>query len=206
MAFVFVIEKATNKSVPVTAFAVGDIGPADLTTTSVEVPTTNQFTYEADDGQNTVEVESRTIFAQVEYSTRARALTFTMFVINWILTLCSVAIALAVFSRRGRVKDGVALLPVTIILSTPTIRGLYVGSPPFGIFLGMHRTLHTAPIQSINFHLDVVGFFPQMLTVLVSTMVVLCVFAAPQPTWDGGIALEKGVITIESHGGSPAAA
>ena len=111
----------------------------------MEVPTTNQFTYEANDGQNTVEVESRTILAKVEYSARARAFTLSMLVINWILTLCSVAIALIVFSRRGRVKDGIALLPVTVILSTPTIRGLYVRSPPFGIFLGAHRGFHAAP-------------------------------------------------------------
>ena len=160
MAFVFVVERATNKSVPVTAFAVGDVGPADLTTISVEVPTTNQFTYQADGGQNTVEVESRTIFARVEYSTRARALTFTMFMINWILTLCSVAIALVVFSRRGKVKDGIALLPVTIILSTPAIRGLYVGSPPFGIFLGAHRGPHAAPTQTIYISFRCGRFFP----------------------------------------------
>ena len=62
------------------------------------------------------------------------------------------------------------------------------------------------PFKGLTFPLDVVGFFPQMLTVLVSTMVVLCVLATPQPPQDGGIVLEKGVITIEYHTGSPAAA
>ena len=139
-AFVFVVERATNKSVPITAFAVGDIGPADLTTTSVATPTRNQFTYDTEDGGSaTVEVESRTIFAQVKYSTRGRAITLSMFAINWVLTLCSVVIALIVLGQRGKMKDAVALLPITVILSIPAIWNLYVGSPPFGIFLGAHQ-------------------------------------------------------------------
>jgi len=145
-AFVFVVERATNKSVPITTFAVGDIGPADLTTTSVATPTKNQFTYDNEDGESTtVDVESRTMFAEVKYSTRGRAITFSMFVINWVLTLCSVVIALIVLGRRGSVKDAVALLPVTVILSIPAIRNLYVGSPPFGIFLGTHQNPPTPP-------------------------------------------------------------
>jgi len=136
MAFAFIVERDTNKSVPITVFAVGDAGPADLTTTSVEVPTMNEFIYDTQDGPTTVDVESRTIFAQVKHSTRARALTFSMFAINWALTLCSVIIASIVFRQRGQVNDGVAFLPITVILSIPTIRNLYVDSPPFGIALG----------------------------------------------------------------------
>ena len=66
-----------------------------------------------------------------------------MFAINWVLTLCSVAIALVVYRRRGEVKDGVALLPITVILTIPTIRGLYVGSPPFGIDFGAYQNYPT---------------------------------------------------------------
>ena len=143
---VFVVEKATNKSVPITTFAVGDAGPGDFTTTSVEVPTTNKVTYDTEDGPTTVEVKSSTIFATVRHSTRARALTFSMFAINWVLTLCSVTISSIVVRRRGKVEGGVALLPITVILSTPTIRSLYVDSPPFGIFLGTQQNFHIAPL------------------------------------------------------------
>lgn len=147
MAFVFVVEKATNKSIPITTFAVGDTGPADFTTTSFEVPTRNQFTYDTEDGPITTEVESNTIFATVKHSTRTRALTFSMFAINWVLTLCSVTIASIVVRRQGKVEGSVALLPTTVILSTPAIRSLYVDSPPFGIFLGTHRNFYVAPLS-----------------------------------------------------------
>ena len=141
--FTFIIESSTNKSIPITLFAVGDSvdGPVDFTTSSSEVETRNNFTYSTEGGPVTVEVESRTMLATTRRSKNARALTFSMFAINWILTLGSVAIALVVFRRRGEVKDGVAFLPVTIILSIPTIRSLYVGSLPFGIDLGMHQNL-----------------------------------------------------------------
>ena len=145
MAFVFVIEKATNKSVPIVTFAVGDTGPGDFTTTSVEVPTWNKVTYDTEDRPTIGEVESRTVFTTVKYSTRARALTFSMFAINWVLTLCSVTIASIVVRRRGKVEVGVALLPISVILSTPAIRNLYVDSPPFGIFLGTHQKFYAAP-------------------------------------------------------------
>jgi hypothetical protein len=148
--FVFVVEKATNTSVPITVFAVGDIGPGDFTTTSTAIPTKNQVVYDTEDGSTTVEVESSTIFATIKHSIRTRALTFSMFAINWVLTLCSVTIASIVVRRRGKVEDGVALLPITVILSTPTIRNLYVGSPPLGVFLGTHRNFHLALPRRID--------------------------------------------------------
>jgi len=122
--FVFVVKSTTNKSIPITMFAVGDgfDGPVDFTTASVEVETRNNFTYNTEDGPATVEVESRMVLATTRRSNSARALTFSMFAINWILALGSVAIAFVVSIQRGEVKDGVAFLPVTIILSIPTIR------------------------------------------------------------------------------------
>lgn len=149
-ALVFVIEKDTNKSVPITTFVVGDAGPADFTTTSVELPTTNNFTYDAGNGPTTVEVNSTTVFATVKHSNRARSLTFSMFVINWVLTLCSVVIALIVLRRQGGLSDGIAFLPLTVILSTPTIRSLYVGSPPFGILLGTHQHFRRLPFRGFT--------------------------------------------------------
>ena len=145
MASAFIVERATNKSLPIAVFAVGDAGPADFTTTSVDTPTRNNFTYDTEDGPATVEVESHTISAKVRHSLRARTLTFSMFAINWVLTLCSMAVALIVFRRQGEVKDGVAFLPITVILSIPTIRSLYVGSPPFGIVLGTCQNRPTPP-------------------------------------------------------------
>jgi len=104
---------------------------------SETVPSTNEFTYDTEDGPVTVEAESYTTFAEVKYTTRARALTLSMFVINWVLTLCSLVVTVTVADRR-EMPSGVTLLPVTTILSIPAIRSLYIGSPPFGVRLGTH--------------------------------------------------------------------
>lgn len=141
VTFAFAIESATNKSIPIVMFAIGDgiYGPVDFTTTYDEVAARNNFTYNTEGGPVTVEVESRAVLAKIRRSVGARTLTFSMFAINWVLTLGSVAIAVVALLRRGEVNDGVAFLPITIILSIPTIRSLYVGSPPYGTPLGMHQ-------------------------------------------------------------------
>jgi len=141
--FAFAVERATNKSVPITLFAVGDAGPADFTTTSESVPSSNWFTYDTEDGPVTTKVESSTTFAKVEHSTRARALTLSMFLINWVLTIFSMIIT-AIVTSSSEVKGGVALLPFSVIFTIPTIRSLFVGSPPFGILFGTHQS-YTAP-------------------------------------------------------------
>ena len=147
-AFAFVVERATNKSIPITIFAVGDSAPGDFTTTSVEVQATSNFTYDTNNGPITTEVESYTMSAAVTSSTRARILTFSMFLINWALTISSAVIALVVYSRDGDVKDGVSLLPITVITAIPAIRSLYASSPPFGVALGAYQN-RPAPLPRI---------------------------------------------------------
>lgn len=66
----------------------------------------------------------------------ARAFTMCMLLVNWALTAGSVYITLIVAIRKERVNDAVPLVPVTAVLTVPAIRALYVGSPPFGIFIG----------------------------------------------------------------------
>ena len=143
--FALAVERATNRSIPITLFAVGDAGPADFTTTSETVPSSNWFTYDTDDGPVTVEVGSSTTFAKVLHSTRAQALTVSMFLINWVLTVFSMIIT-AIVTSRSEVKDGVALLPFSVIFTIPTIRSLFVGSPPFGILFGAYQNRTVPPM------------------------------------------------------------
>lgn len=138
VAFAFVIDKATNKSIPITVLAAGDSGPADFTTQSTDVPSRSNFTYSATGGPATAEVESRMMFSTITHSLRAAALIFLMFCLCWVLSLWSVWIAWSVSRQGMEVKDGVAFLPITLIFSIPTIRSLYIGSLPFGVFLGMY--------------------------------------------------------------------
>jgi hypothetical protein len=145
-AFVFAVESATNKSVPIITFEIGSSGSGDFGSTSEVVPSTNQFTYNNGSGSTTVGVKSHTILAGVGRSVPARALTYSMFAINWILAFCSIITTSVAFNRGAGGGDfGITLLPVTLILTIPAIRNIYVGSPPFGIFLGTYKN-HGAPL------------------------------------------------------------
>ncbi|KAF9785341.1 hypothetical protein BJ322DRAFT_825903 [Thelephora terrestris] len=157
-AMIFVLDEATNKSVPIIDLELGSFGPGDFSTESFMQEASLKIVYDAGSGPTAEWVQAYHIYVAIRRSLRARAITYSMFMINWILTFFSIITTSVMFNRRRGIKDSVALLPITVILTIPAIRSLYVGSPPYGI------------------HLDVVGFFPQMLTVVVCTIVVLCGF------------------------------
>lgn len=171
----FVIEPATNESIPILELLLFDSGPGDLTTeTNVTRHLTSQFTYDAGSGPTTVVAISEALHVTIVRSASARVLTYSVFAINWILEFCSVITTIAAFSRRGGKSDvGITLLPVTVVLSIPAIRNLFVGSPPFGIYLGAYENRGTPLLLIENILSDVVGFFPQMLIVASCTAVIL---------------------------------
>jgi len=133
--FVFVIERATNESVPILKFAAGE-GPDNFVLSSVGGQTNNTWTYDPGTGPTTVVVESSWIEITVKRSQLARAFTVCLLLVNTALTAGSVYVTLLVVVRREGVNDALLLLPVSTILTIPALRGLYVGSPPFGIYLG----------------------------------------------------------------------
>ena len=149
-AFAFVINPATNFSVPVVNFTVGDTGTGYYITTSRMATSRTNFTFQDPNSNETFSslIGSYTTYATVRRTRRAKALTFLMFTINWLLTLCTLAITAIVATKRV-VKDSVALLPVSVILSVPNIRALYIGSPPFGIYYGTHRN-RTTPFEGLT--------------------------------------------------------
>jgi len=136
----FVIEKATNKSVPILKFATMD-GPPSVVLSSFEQQTNNAWTYDAGTGPTTVVVESSVIQILMTRSQLAQAFTVCLLLINGALTAGSVYVMLLVIVRKEAVNDGLLLLPVTTVLTIPALRALYVGSPPFGIYLGMSPAL-----------------------------------------------------------------
>ena len=139
-ASILVMEKATNKSVPITAFAV--IGRLDnFVASSTEIPTQSKFTYDSGTGTTTVLVESSVISVVVERVQLAKAFTACLFIVNWALTIGSVYITLLTLVGTGKMDPAVVLLPITLVLTIPTLRGLYVGSPPFGTYIGEYRVV-----------------------------------------------------------------
>ena len=59
-----------------------------------------------------------------------------LLVINWTLTIGSTYITLVVVRTDEKMNDAVLFLQVTIVLTIPTLRNLYVGLPTFGIYIG----------------------------------------------------------------------
>ncbi|KAF9785343.1 hypothetical protein BJ322DRAFT_1211220 [Thelephora terrestris] len=158
-AIIFVLDEATNKSVPITGFSFSSSG-LDFDTEHDLQEVSLKIVYDTVGGPTAEWIQASYMIATIKHGPRARAITYSMFVINWILTLSSTITTVSViFHRRGVGKDTVALLPITVILTIPVIRSLYAGSPPYGILL------------------DMVGFFPQLLIVAACAVAVLSGFA-----------------------------
>ena len=145
---IFAIDAATNNSVPIIDFSLNGSGGGDFSVVYLNQTVGARFIYDAGGGPTVEWVQSYVVEVAIVHSLGARAITYSMFTINWILTLCSIITTSLVFSRRGEVKDGVTLLPITVILTIPIIRALYVGSPPYGIHLGEHRKSCHSPSKN----------------------------------------------------------
>ena len=128
IALVFVIEKATNKSLPI----VTD-GASGFVISSSETQAKNNWTYNSGAGPTTVEVRSSLIQIAVKRSQLARAFTCAvcLIIINSALTISSAYVTFLAVVRREAVNDTVLLLPVTLVLVIPALRSLYPGTPPF---------------------------------------------------------------------------
>jgi hypothetical protein len=109
-----------------------------------------KIVHDAVDGPTAQWVQGYYLDVTIKHSLRARAITYSMFTINWILTLSSIITTSVMFDRRGEGRDTVALLPITVILTIPVIRSLYVDSPPYGILLGKHRVFVRTPIPTTD--------------------------------------------------------
>ena len=141
-AFAFVIEKATNTAMPIVTFVVGEaLNFFDISSNGTE--TKNNYTYDSGSGPTTIEVDSRVAYILVTRSMFAQILTMGLLIINLALTTASVYIMLITVYTAGGAYEGVLLLPVTIILTIPTLRDLYPGSPPLGIYLGKSQALRS---------------------------------------------------------------
>ena len=137
----FVVEKATNKSVPIITFAAGE-GPNGFIVWSTEESVTSTFTYDSGTGApTTVEVPSRIALISITRSRLVRAFTMCLLLVDSGLAVGSTYVMLLVFFRREGLDSTVLLLPVTIVLTIPTLRSLYPDSPPFGIYIGEPQVL-----------------------------------------------------------------
>ena len=134
-AFVFAIDPATNHSVHIAMFGVLDTID-DFVVRSQDTAYTSNFTYDSGNGLVTTEVESRVLRGEITQSAIAKAIAICLFLVNWTLTIGSVYITALVASRMLEANSVVAALPFSASLTIPTIRSLYISSPPLGTSIG----------------------------------------------------------------------
>ena len=146
-AFAFAIDPITNNSVQIAIFGIADT-LGDFVIRSYDAADTTKFTYESEDGLVTTEVESRVIRAEIERSAIAKAFAICLFLGNWAVTVSSVyTTALVVFGKL-EASSMIVALPPSALLAIPTIRSLYISSPPLGSSVGKSCLSHFSPSVS----------------------------------------------------------
>ena len=146
-ASVFAIDPLTNGSVQIAMFGILNI-LGDYFIRSYDAADTAKFTYESEDGLVTTEVESRVLRAEIERSTIAKAFMICLFIGNWAITVSSVYTTSLVVFGELEPTSMIAALPFSALLAIPTIRSLYVSSPPLGISVGKPHLSHFSPPAS----------------------------------------------------------
>ena len=138
---VFVFDRGTNKSVPILGIVVNSqVQNFDVTKVSE-----GNFVGVSNAAAGTIPMEDilYVAFIEVRRSTLARVFTICLLIINWALTSVSVWVTMVVYFRREKPGDAVLLFPLTLVVTIPALRNLYIGSPPFGIFIGTPQALRS---------------------------------------------------------------
>ncbi|KAH9483536.1 hypothetical protein JR316_0003006 [Psilocybe cubensis] len=121
----FVINTNDNTSLPIIKAVFAD--PVNnFAPQSIETPTESIV--------NGTLIQSRNTFLGLRRTVNAKMYTFLLFIVNWGLTVLVAYITMLVMAGES-LGEGIVVLPLTIILTMPTIRGLFVENPPFGILL-----------------------------------------------------------------------
>jgi hypothetical protein len=83
---------------------------------------------------NNTPMNSRTLRAHLERTLGSQIYAMLLFFLTWLITVGVVYVAaIALFgSSKIQVGDGVALLPMTMVLTLPNLRQLFPDAPAFG--------------------------------------------------------------------------
>ena len=134
-AFLLAIDPAMNHSVHIAMFGIlGTLGDFDIR--SRDAADTSEFIYDSGKGPVTTEVESRVLQVEITRSAISKAFAVCLFIANWVLTVGSVYITALVASRMLEANSIVATFPFSAPLTIPTVRSLYINSPPLGTCVG----------------------------------------------------------------------
>ena len=123
----FVIDPTTNESLPILKFSAAD--PTD------NFYADNLIEWDTESAFNDVRVPSKHFQMRVKRSFLAKTFTIILLIVNWLLTVGCLRITLLSVVGHQELGEGTLLLPITVILTIPALRQLYVGSLPFGEYL-----------------------------------------------------------------------
>ena len=85
-------------------------------------------------------VSSRYASLSLERTNLSKIFVLTIVLLNWALTAVVVYITtIALFSTESRITDGIIALPITVFVSLPALRALFLDSPPLGEFESLDR-------------------------------------------------------------------
>ena len=124
----FVVDASTNQSLPILKLSAAD--PTD------NFYAFHQFDWDTESTFNGTQVPSRHLMMRFKRSFLSKIFTLILLTVNWLFTAACVRITLVSRVKHQELGEGVLLLPITVILTIPGLRQLYVGSPPFGAYPG----------------------------------------------------------------------
>jgi hypothetical protein len=85
---------------------------------------------------NDTSMHSRTTSVLLKRTIGTQVYVAILFLITWILTIAVIyPTVIALFDTPSKIPDGVALLPMMMVLTLPRLRELYPDAPAFGLFL-----------------------------------------------------------------------
>lgn len=126
-----VLDHATNQSLPILSISAVD-QVKNLVATSADWSTSSPNPTNAADAR----VPSRSLCLYLKRPTFLKAFVVTLFCINWFLTAAVVYVTVTTLWGK-EVSESVVLLPVSVILTIPGTRALWVGAPAFGMWLNI---------------------------------------------------------------------
>ena len=81
----------------------------------------------------------------------------TLLIVNWLLTGVVVWITVSAFTGV-EVDESILVLPLSVVLTIPALRAMWVGAPAFGLLTGMLMDMHRTYRHSLSTQTRAVSF------------------------------------------------
>lgn len=120
---VIALDSSTNESLPLLTYY-----PVDVTNNFSPYVLQDLATQSASNGTITTSRFMRMTFRRTAFT---QFFVMSLFIVNWALTAVVLYITLRA-NEGDDVGESILLLPLSVIVTIPALRALWVGAPPFG--------------------------------------------------------------------------